>query len=154
MILAASPEISSSGSVPNFNNQPNFVFHELIAQTSAEIAEIKEKKLRPDQLDLLHRIYEAMLCHKIQESRKLLLTSTFSLMLMGIDPEKIEDAFEKCREHHHFLHYAELFKLYKDTPNKIWIADMYEDSHGLTSDVVHAYQEAFKKRCKKAMRNK
>lgn len=134
--------ISPKNSSDQFNHQYPTVFPELSQTINSEIQDLN---LTPEQLHFLTIIYETLLCHKIQKHYPF---NSFVLSVIGANVEKIENAFEKCSNHDHLKDSSHL-EPFDTIPNKTWISEKYLKSHGLTADIVHTYQEAFKKSCKK-----
>lgn len=138
---------NQTNSVQNFNPRTPLVFPEIIKKIMND-QEVQD--LNQEQLDLLHRIYEALLCHKIKQYEKKL--QSLPLFLMGVNSKKIQEAFETCKKHD-LLQHAELFKHHEKTPNNLWISRLYQTSHNLKPDQIHTYQKVFMKSCKELISN-
>lgn len=134
--------IVPNNSSDHFNHQYPTVFPELSQTIHSEIQDLK---LTPDQLHFLTIIYETLLCRKLQKHYPF---SSFFLSLIGAHEKKIDQAFAKCNNHVH-LKNSDHLAPFDTIPNKSWIAKKYFESHGLTSEIVHTYQQAFHHACKK-----
>lgn len=119
----------------------NIVFPELSQNIKYETEHLN---LTEEQLHLLTIIYETLLCRKIQKHHPF---NNIVLLTIGMNKEKIENAFQKCKQHDHLSNFDHL-QPFEKIPNKFWIPQKYFQSHGLTSEIVDKYQQVFHKTCK------